>query len=101
LYVTVEAADCEVIKYFWIWSWTKVLEELDILFSSTAFKWSLGYNFLKWDWINIIEKPTKITNQLLYEILNSYCEGCCCCSEDLKKDYYQSIECKTINNNTY
>ena len=100
MYVTVETVDCEVIKFIWIGSSTKAMKEFDILFSGIALKWSFVYNFLKWYWINNIEKPRKITYQLLTEILNWYCEGCCCCSEDLKKDYCGSIECKTIDNNT-
>jgi len=40
LYVKVEAADCEVIQFFfWMCCWTKVLEQLDILLSGTALKW--------------------------------------------------------------
>jgi len=39
LYVKVEAADCEVIQFFWICCWNKVLEQLDILLSGTALKW--------------------------------------------------------------
>ena len=38
LYVIVEAEDCEVIKFIWIGSSTKVVEEFDILFPETALK---------------------------------------------------------------
>jgi len=41
LYVKVEAADCEVIQFFWICCSTKVLEQLDILLTDTTLKWSL------------------------------------------------------------
>ena len=78
----------------------KVLEQLEKLLTITALKRRLVKSETE---LILFINNVKIkywknfkTDQFVCEILNSYCEGCCCCCQHLEKDYCRSIDIKEI-----